>query len=89
MIARHAYRAACASLIALIFLCLARDLWLAPLRPAGSWLVLKALPLLVLAVDCARNDPLRVGRSGVAYVEEIKSPMPHDTLLFGSNCLVG
>jgi uncharacterized membrane protein len=38
--------AAAASLIALIFLCLAWELWLAPLRPGGSWLVLKALPLL-------------------------------------------
>lgn len=34
------------SLIALIFLCVAWELWLAPLRPGGSWLVLKALPLL-------------------------------------------
>ncbi len=34
------------SLIALIFLCLAWELWLAPLRPGGSWLVLKVLPLL-------------------------------------------
>lgn len=38
--------AASASLIALIFLCLAWELWLAPLRPGGSWLVLKVLPLL-------------------------------------------
>ncbi|HQT01187.1 MAG: hypothetical protein B7Y26_13775 [Hydrogenophilales bacterium 16-64-46] len=37
---------ASASLIALIFLCLAWELWLAPMRPGGSWLVLKALPLL-------------------------------------------
>ncbi|TCS74049.1 putative membrane protein [Sulfuritortus calidifontis] len=35
-----------ASLIALIGLCLAWELWLAPLRPGGSWLALKALPLL-------------------------------------------
>lgn len=34
------------SLIALILLCLAWELWLAPLRPGGSWLVLKVLPLL-------------------------------------------
>jgi uncharacterized membrane protein len=34
------------SLIALIFLGVAWELWLAPLRPGGSWLVLKALPLL-------------------------------------------
>lgn len=38
---------ASASLIALIFLCLAWELWLAPLRPGGSWLVLKTLPLLL------------------------------------------
>lgn len=35
-----------ASLIALILLCIAWELWLAPLRPGGSWLVLKVLPLL-------------------------------------------
>ncbi len=35
------------SLIALIFLCVAWELWLAPLRPGGSWLVLKTLPLLL------------------------------------------
>jgi uncharacterized membrane protein len=34
------------SLLALIALCLAWELWLAPARPGGSWLVLKALPLL-------------------------------------------
>ena len=34
------------SLIALIVLCLAWELWLAPLRPGGSMLALKALPLL-------------------------------------------
>jgi len=34
------------SLVALIFLCLAWELWLAPLRPGGSWLALKVLPLL-------------------------------------------
>jgi len=38
---------ASASLIALIFLCVAWELWLAPLRPGGSWLVLKVLPLLL------------------------------------------
>jgi uncharacterized membrane protein len=35
-----------ASLIALIFLGLAWELWLAPLRPGGSLLALKVLPLL-------------------------------------------
>jgi len=37
--------AASAALLALIVLCLAWELWLAPLRPGGSWLALKALPL--------------------------------------------
>jgi len=32
-------------LVALILLCLAWELWLAPLRPDGSYLALKALPL--------------------------------------------
>jgi len=34
------------ALIALIFLCLAWEGWLAPLRPGGSWLTLKAIVLL-------------------------------------------
>lgn len=36
-----------ASLLALIGLCLAWEIWLAPLRAGGSWLVLKAVPLLL------------------------------------------
>jgi len=37
--------AASATLVALILLCLAWELWLAPLRPGGSLVALKALPL--------------------------------------------
>jgi len=44
--ARGAWRAACACLVALIFLCVAWELFLAPLKPGGSWLVLKVLPLM-------------------------------------------
>jgi len=33
-------------LIALIVLCVAWEAWLAPLRPGGSWMMLKAVPLL-------------------------------------------
>lgn len=36
----------CSLLLALIACCLVTELWLAPLRPGGSWLVLKVLPLL-------------------------------------------
>jgi uncharacterized membrane protein len=32
------------------------ELWLAPLRPGGSWLALKALPLAVLWVGVARGS---------------------------------
>lgn len=38
-------RVAAAVLVALIVLCVAWELWLAPLRPGGSLLALKALPL--------------------------------------------
>lgn len=38
-------RSAGGALVALIALCLAWELWLAPLRPGGSLLALKALPL--------------------------------------------
>lgn len=37
--------AAAASLVALIALCIAWEVWLAPLRPGGSALMLKAVPL--------------------------------------------
>ena len=46
---------ACASLIVLIFLCLAWELRLAPLRPGGSWLVLKTLPLLAPLLGVLRG----------------------------------
>lgn len=39
--------AASGLLAAMILLCLAWELWLAPLRPGGSYLALKALPLIV------------------------------------------
>lgn len=44
--AKFANLAASVSLIALIALCLAWELRVAPLRTGGSWLVLKTLPLL-------------------------------------------
>lgn len=47
MSSRTAHFAACLALIALILLCLAWELRLAPLRPGGSWLALKCLPLLL------------------------------------------
>lgn len=37
---------ACGILVVLVVLCLAWELWLAPLRPGGSLIALKALPLV-------------------------------------------
>ena len=48
-------RAAVASLIGLIVLGLAWELWLAPLRPGGSWWVIKILPLLPALPGLLRN----------------------------------
>jgi uncharacterized membrane protein len=39
--------ASSATLVAMIVLCLAWELWLAPLRPGGSYLAFKALPLVL------------------------------------------
>ncbi len=50
-----ACRATTACLLALIALCLAWELWLAPLRPGGSWLALKALPLMAITPSIGRG----------------------------------
>lgn len=52
------------SLIALIFLCLAWELRLAPVQPGGSWLALKAAPLLL---------PLRGILNGRRYTYQASS----------------
>lgn len=44
------------SLIALIALCVAWELVLAPLRPGGSWMVLKVLPLLLPLRGVLKRD---------------------------------
>ncbi len=43
------------SLLGLIVLGLAWELWLAPLRPGGSWLVLKVLPLTIPVAGLLKN----------------------------------
>ena len=44
---RAFYLGSAVSLVMLILLCVAWELVLAPLRPGGSWLVLKVIPLLL------------------------------------------
>lgn len=51
----HSRQLAVASLVALIALCLAWELWLAPLRPGGSWLAIKALPLTLPLAGLLKN----------------------------------
>ena len=43
------------SLLGLIALGLAWELWLAPLRPGGSWLALKVLPLCIPLAGLLKN----------------------------------
>ncbi|HTH09712.1 MAG TPA: DUF2069 domain-containing protein [Acidovorax sp.] len=43
------------SLLALIALCLAWELGLAPVRPGGSWLAIKALPLCIPLAGILKN----------------------------------
>ena len=43
------------SLTTLIVVCLAWELWLAPLRPGGSWLALKVLPLCIPMSGLLKN----------------------------------
>jgi uncharacterized membrane protein len=42
--------------LALVVLCLAWELLLAPLRPGGSWLALKAVPLAVLLPGMVKGE---------------------------------
>lgn len=52
---RRLVAAASVTLVALIFLCVAWELWLAPLRAGGSMLVLKVLPLLAALFGTLRG----------------------------------
>ncbi len=53
---RFFYLGAVGSLLALIALGLAWELLLAPLRPGGSWMVLKILPLLLPLAGVMKRD---------------------------------
>ncbi len=50
------YAGSVASLLALIALCIAWEIWLAPLRPGGSWMALKVLPLLIPLQGVLKRD---------------------------------
>ena len=50
------HKIACVCLVLLIALCVAWEIWLAPLRPGGSMLVLKVLPLLLPLRGVLKRD---------------------------------
>ena len=54
---RLAWHVALAAWLSLIALALVWETWLAPLRPGGSWLALKALPLALALRGMLRADP--------------------------------
>jgi uncharacterized membrane protein len=56
MIQKSCHTGVIISLLGLIILCTAWELVLAPLRPGGSWLVLKALPLLLPLRGVLKRD---------------------------------
>ncbi|MFT5589080.1 MAG: putative membrane protein [Bradyrhizobium sp.] len=53
---KYCYQAAVASLVGLIVLGILWELWLAPLRPGGSWMVLKVIPLLLPLRGVIKRD---------------------------------
>ncbi|NYE60354.1 putative membrane protein [Duganella sp. 1224] len=53
---RYFHRGAIGSLVALIILCVLWEMVLAPLKPGGSWLVLKAVPLLLPLYGVWKRD---------------------------------
>lgn len=50
------HRGAIASMVLLILWCIAWEVWLAPLKPGGSWLALKAAPLLFPLAGIIKRD---------------------------------
>jgi uncharacterized membrane protein len=50
------HRGAIASMVLLICWCIAWEVWLAPLKPGGSWLALKAAPLLFPLAGIIKRD---------------------------------
>jgi uncharacterized membrane protein len=84
---RAARRAAIGAWFGLAALCVLWEVWLAPLRPGGSWLVLKALPLLLAAPGVARGSVVAFQWATLLvllYVAEaavrVFEPLPHAAL---------
>jgi uncharacterized membrane protein len=93
---RRGWQVARVAWIALLVLCVAWELWLAPIRPGGSWLVLKALPLLLPLRGVWRGDVHSLQWAlllVLAYLMEgavrAFEPAPYSTLAWIELVLVG
>jgi len=93
---RLAWRAALGAWISLLVLCLAWELVLAPIRPGGSWLALKAVPLLLPLRGLWRGDPktfqwalLLVMLYLMEGVVRVFEPPPFNWLAWSELLLVG
>ena len=62
------HQLASASLVLLIVLCVLWELVLAPLRPGGSWMVIKALPLLAPLPGTLRRNVYTMQWSSMAIL---------------------
>ena len=54
--ASHLANGAIIALLAIIALGIAQEIWLAPLRPGGSWLALKVVPLVFAVRGVSKRD---------------------------------
>ena len=80
--------------LALVALCLGWELWWAPLRPGGSWLALKALPLLAAAPGMWRGRLYTYQRMSMlvwfymteGVVRGLTDPSPLSRVLAWSEC---
>lgn len=90
-----ANRLSSSSLVALLFLCLAWELWLAPLRPGGSMLAMKALPLLMPLMGILRGhrythqwtSMLALAYFAEGSVRSVTDPAPSQLLAFAETIL--
>jgi uncharacterized membrane protein len=73
------YIGAVISLLLLIALCVAWELVLAPLRPGGSWMVLKVVPLLVPLRGILKRDVYTLQWSSMLILLYLAEGIVHAT----------
>ncbi|MFL9925644.1 DUF2069 domain-containing protein [Herbaspirillum lusitanum] len=86
--ARIFHLVAAASLIALILLCVAWELILAPLRPGGSWMVLKVIPLLLPLRGVLKRDVYTMQWSSMLILAYLAEGLVRATSDHGSTSIM-